>query len=67
MVSYYTLPSTVLGNPRYDKLKAAFLYYSFSTRGEAALPGLLTDALILAHSKCARFPAASLPPLPSYL
>jgi glycylpeptide N-tetradecanoyltransferase len=50
LLSYYTLPSTVIGNNQYNTLKAAFMYYTFTTR-EGALPSLITDGLILAHSK----------------
>lgn len=28
MVSYYTLPSNILGHPKYTELKAAYMYYT---------------------------------------
>ena len=51
MLSYYTLPSTVIGNAQYSTLKAAFMYYTVP----AATPALqlMQDALILAHAKYA--------------
>ena len=51
MFSYYTLPSTVIGNQQYDTLKAAFMYYTVP--GEVPLDKLMTDALIVANNKCA--------------
>jgi glycylpeptide N-tetradecanoyltransferase len=50
LVSYYTLPSTIIGNPHYDTLKAAFMYYTVA-KGTPLLQ-LMTDALVLAHNKC---------------
>ena len=51
LVSYYTLPSTILGNPQYDTLTAAFMYYTVA-KGTDLLE-LMNDALVLAHAKCA--------------
>ena len=49
MFSYYTLPSTVIGNRLHDLLKAAFMYYTVP--GATPLDKLMTDALIVANSK----------------
>ncbi len=49
MLSFYTLPSTVIGNPTYKTLKAAFMYYTVAK--ETPLQQLMTDALILACNK----------------
>ena len=50
LLSFYTLPSSVLGNDKYNTLKAAFMYYTVP--GATPLPQLMTDALILAHARC---------------
>lgn len=47
--SFYTLPSTVLGNPNYSTLKAAYSYYNVSTK--TPLLQLMNDALIVAKRK----------------
>ena len=44
--SFYTLPSTVLGNQNYSGLKAAYSYYNVSTK--TPLLQLMNDALIVA-------------------
>ncbi|KAF9601372.1 hypothetical protein IFM89_019104 [Coptis chinensis] len=44
--SFYTLPSSILGNPNYSTLKAAYSYYNISTR--TPLLQLMNDALIVA-------------------
>ena len=31
LLSFYTLPSSVIGNDKYDELKAAFMYYTVVT------------------------------------
>ena len=49
LLSFYTLPSTVLGNDKYDTLKAAFQYYTVP--GATPVQQLMTDALILAHNR----------------
>ncbi len=51
LASYYTLPSTIIGNPQYDTLKAAFMYYTVAAR--TPLQQLMQDLLVLAHQKCA--------------
>lgn len=55
MLSFYTLPSTVIGNPTYKTLKAAFMYYTVA-KG-TPLHQLMTDALILASQGCAALSA----------
>ncbi|KAK9734481.1 hypothetical protein RND81_04G142800 [Saponaria officinalis] len=47
--SFYTLPSTVLGNPNYNTLKAAYSYYNVATK--TPLIQLMNDALIIAKKK----------------
>ncbi|XP_021725763.1 glycylpeptide N-tetradecanoyltransferase 1-like [Chenopodium quinoa] len=47
--SFYTLPSTILGNPNYSTLKAAYSYYNVATK--TPLLQLMNDALIVAKSK----------------
>ncbi|CAK0785601.1 glycylpeptide N-tetradecanoyltransferase [Coccomyxa viridis] len=49
MLSFYTLPSTIIGNPTYKTLKAAFMYYTVAKA--TPLQQLMTDALILAAKK----------------
>ncbi|KAL0041757.1 hypothetical protein WJX79_003570 [Trebouxia sp. C0005] len=49
LVSYYTLPSSIIGNDKYDSLKAAFMYYTVAT--ETPLQDLMQDILILATKK----------------
>ncbi len=51
MLSFYTLPSTVINNPLHSKLAAAFQYYTVP--GATPLIQLMGDALILAHNTCA--------------
>mmetsp|Transcript_52537 Transcript_52537/g.87148 ORF Transcript_52537/g.87148 Transcript_52537/m.87148 type:complete len:481 (-) Transcript_52537:742-2184(-) len=46
MLSFYSLPSTILGNDKHRTLRAAYCYYYFTTK--TTLLHLLTDALILA-------------------
>ena len=46
MVSFYALPSSVLGNDKHRTLHAAYSYYYFHTK--TPLQQLMTDALILA-------------------
>ena len=41
----------MLGNDKYTTLKAAFMYYTVP--GATPLQQLMTDALILAHARCA--------------
>lgn len=49
MVSFYTLPSSVLGHEEHKELRAAYMFYTVP--GATPLPQLMTDALILAHNK----------------
>jgi glycylpeptide N-tetradecanoyltransferase len=46
MVSFYTLPSTVLNNKSYTSMKAAYSFYNVAT--QTPLIDLMNDALILA-------------------
>ena len=43
-ISFYALPSTVLGNDKHDRIKAAYLYYHFTTKTKFA--DLLKDAIV---------------------
>ena len=45
-VSFYALPSSVLGNDKHSLLREAYCWYLFADT--ATLPDLLNDALILA-------------------
>ncbi|KAK3005949.1 hypothetical protein RJ639_017652 [Escallonia herrerae] len=47
--SFYTLPSSILGNQNYSTLKAAYSYYNVSTK--TPLLQLMNDALIVAKLK----------------
>ncbi|KAK1294736.1 Glycylpeptide N-tetradecanoyltransferase 1 [Acorus calamus] len=47
--SFYTLPSSILGNQNYSTLKAAYSYYNVST--QTPLLQLMNDALIVAKRK----------------
>ncbi|CAK9179771.1 unnamed protein product [Ilex paraguariensis] len=47
--SFYTLPSSILGNQNYSTLKAAYSYYNVSTK--IPLLQLMNDALIVAKQK----------------
>ena len=49
LVSYYTLPSSVIGNDKYDSLKAAFMYYTVAN--ETPLHDLMQDILIFARDR----------------
>ena len=51
LVSYYTLPSSVIGNDKYDSLKAAFMYYTVATK--TPLQDLMHDILVLAGNRYA--------------
>lgn len=46
--SFYTLPSTILGNHKHASLKAAYLFYNVTTK--TPLPQLVNDLLIVAKS-----------------
>ncbi|XP_062091070.1 glycylpeptide N-tetradecanoyltransferase 1 isoform X1 [Humulus lupulus] len=47
--SFYTLPSSILGNQTYSTLKAAYSYYNVATK--TPLLQLMNDALIVAKQK----------------
>merc|ERR1711924_327388 len=47
--SFYSLPSTILGNEKYNLLKAAYSYWNVATT--VTLHELMHDALILAKQK----------------
>jgi len=47
--SFYSLPSTILGNDKYNLLKAAYSYWNVATT--VSLPELMYDALILARQQ----------------
>lgn len=46
MLSFYSLPSSVIGNDKHKTLQAAYCYYYFSFK--TPLTKLMNDALILA-------------------
>ena len=48
-VSFYTLPSTIVGHPKHNLLKAAYSYYNVATK--TSLKDLMQDALILAKQE----------------
>lgn len=47
MLSFYTLPSTIIGNKKYNMLKAAYSFYNVSNK--TPWKQLMYDALILAR------------------
>merc|ERR1712061_515496 len=47
--SFYSLPSTILGNDKHNLLKAAYSYWNVATT--VSLSELMYDALIIAKSK----------------
>jgi len=47
MCSFYSLPSTIIGNKVHSTLRAAYSFYNFSTK--TPWQNLMTDALILAR------------------
>lgn len=49
LVSFYTLPSTILGHPDHTELRAAYMYYTVP--GATPLKQLLGDAMIFARSR----------------
>lgn len=49
MVSFYTLPSLVLGHPEHNELRAAYQFYTVP--GANSIKDLMADALIVAKSK----------------
>jgi len=46
MISFYTLPSTIIGNEKYKTLKAAYAFYNVATKTD--FTQLMKDALIIA-------------------
>merc|ERR1719253_252920 len=46
MTSFYTLPSTIIGNDKYNTLKAAYSFYNVANK--PSWDDLMTDSLILA-------------------
>lgn len=48
MVSFYNLPSTIIGNDKYKTLYAAYFYYTVAN--VTPLADLITDAMISANS-----------------
>lgn len=49
MVSFYTLPSSVLGHAQHNELKAAYLFYTVAST--VPLKQLLSDAMTLAAAR----------------
>jgi glycylpeptide N-tetradecanoyltransferase len=49
VVSFYTLPSSVLGHPEHTEIRAAYMFYTAATT--VPLPQLLGDAMALAAAK----------------
>lgn len=49
LVSFYSLPSSILGHPLHSDLKAAYMYYTVP--GSASLSQLMSDAMILARDR----------------
>lgn len=47
LISFYSLPSSILKHPKYKKLNAAYSFYNVSTKTE--WKALMTDALVLAN------------------
>jgi glycylpeptide N-tetradecanoyltransferase len=48
VLSFYALPSSIIGHPKYKTLKAAYSYYNVSTKTD--MKELMNDALIIAKS-----------------
>ena len=48
LLSFYTLPSTIIGNDQYQELRAAYMFYTVPNNH--AIADLLQNALILAAS-----------------
>lgn len=49
-VSYYTLPTKVLGNPRHEEVKAAYLWYACAPGAPGGVTGLVQDAMVAAKA-----------------
>ena len=56
MLSFYTLPSTVMHHPQYKQLKAAYSFYNVSNK--VPLVDLMQDALVLAKQVSVTSPSA---------
>ena len=54
LVSFYTLPSTVMSHPTHNKLKAAYSFYNVATT--ASWVDLIGDALVLAKKVATKTP-----------
>jgi len=52
MISFYSLPSTIVGNPIHKTLNAAYSYYNVSTK--TPMKDLMQGALILAKQASPR-------------
>ena len=50
MVSFYTLPSTIIGHATYKLLKAAYSYYNIAYT--VPIENLVRDGLIFARKVC---------------
>jgi glycylpeptide N-tetradecanoyltransferase len=48
MISFYSLPSTVVNNPAHKSIKAAYSFYNVAT--SMPLHELMHDALVLAKN-----------------
>jgi glycylpeptide N-tetradecanoyltransferase len=48
LISFYSLPSTVIGNVKYPQLKAAYSFYNVATKAD--ITTLMRDSLILARN-----------------
>ena len=49
MCSFYTLPSTIIGHPRHNTLKAAYSFYNVANK--TSWTNLMADALVFARQK----------------
>jgi len=49
MISFYSLPSSIMGHPKYNNLKAAYSFYNVATKTKWT--DLMNDALILAKQQ----------------
>ena len=51
-ISFYTLNSSILDNPQYNKLHAAYAFYNFTVGNDPdRLKQIMKDALILAKNR----------------
>jgi glycylpeptide N-tetradecanoyltransferase len=51
LVSFYHLPSTVIGNTKHKDLRASYLYYYFTSPGGPSIESLVTDAMVEAKAR----------------